>query len=101
VIAATSAIVKRGFGAQFASELAATGVDEWTGPIHSTYGAHLVLIQQRTETQAGNFDDIQDRLRMDFVRERKLASEELRYARMLQRYQVTIEWPGDEKSDSQ
>jgi len=101
VIAATAAIVARGFGAQFATELAATGVDGWTGPIHSTYGAHLVLIEQRTESQAGNFDDIREKLRMDFTRARRLESEELRYARMLQRYQVTIDWPGEEKTDSQ
>jgi len=100
VITATTAIVQRGFGAQFANELAATDVGEWTGPIHSTYGAHLVLIEQRTEAQTGFFDDIRDRLRMDFIRVRRLESEELRYARMLQRYQVTIEWPDDEGSET-
>lgn len=73
---------------------------EWTGPIHSTYGAHLVLIEQRTAAQAGFFDDIRDRLRMDFIRVRRLESEELRYARMLQRYQVTIEWPDEEGTES-
>ena len=61
VIAATTAIVERGFGARFANELADTVVGEWTGPIRSTYGAHLVLIEQRTEAQAGFFDDIRDR----------------------------------------
>jgi len=101
VIAATTAIVERGFGAQFASELEDAGVGEWTGPIHSTYGAHLVLIEQRTEAQAGNFDDVRDKLRMDFIRTRRLESEELRYARMLQRYQVTIDWPDNKKTDSQ
>jgi len=101
VIAATNAIVERGFGARFATELADTGVGEWTGPIHSTYGAHLVLVEQRTEARPGNFDDIRDRLSMDFIRARKLESEELRYARMLQRYQVTIEWPDEEETKSQ
>jgi len=100
VIAATTAIVERGFGKQFANALADTGVGEWTGPIHSTYGAHLVLIEQRTEAQAGNFDDIRDTLRMDFIRVRRLESEELRYARMLQRYQVTVEWPDEEGTES-
>ena len=101
VIAATNAIVERGFGTQFATELADTGAGEWTGPIHSTYGAHLVLVEQRTEALPGNFDDIRDRLSMDFIRARKLESEELRYARMLQRYQVTIEWPDAEETKSQ
>ena len=90
-----------GFGTQFATELTDTGIGEWTGPIHSTYGAHLVLVEQRTEARPGNFDDIRDRLSMDFIRARRLESEELRYARMLQRYQVTIEWPDIIKTDSQ
>ncbi len=101
VIAATTAIVERGFGSQFATELADTGIGEWTGPIHSTYGTHLVLIEQRIEARPANFDDVRDKLRMDFIRERRLESEELRYARMLQRYQVTIDWPDEEKTESQ
>ena len=101
VIAATNAIVERGFGTQFATELTDTGIGEWAGPIHSTYGAHLVLVEQRTEARPGNFDDIRDRLSMDFIRARRLESEELRYARMLQRYQVTIDWPDDKETDSQ
>jgi hypothetical protein len=100
VIAATTAIVERGFGARFATELADTAVGEWTGPIRSTYGAHLVLVEQRTEARPANFDDVRDKLRMDFIRERRLESEELRYARMLQRYQVTIDWPDNKKTDS-
>ena len=56
--------------------------------------------RRRRAAQAGNFDDIREKLRMDYIRVRRLESEELRYARMLQRYQVTIEWPDEAGTES-
>ena len=46
---ASQSMVAAQFGPEFAKPLAELKTGEWTGPIRSGYGAHLVLLTARTE----------------------------------------------------
>ena len=71
------------FGRGFADAVAGLPVGGWNGPVDSTYGVHLVRVNDRTSSRAPALAEVRDRvladLREDRRRERSLAAyQELR-----------------------
>ncbi len=71
------------FGRAFAAAVAGLPVGGWNGPVDSTYGVHLVRVNDRTASRAPALAEVRDRvladLREDGRRERSLAAyQELR-----------------------
>jgi PPIC-type PPIASE domain len=46
------------FGSDFAARLATLPVGEWSGPVASGFGTHLVLVEQRTEGRLPTLDEV-------------------------------------------
>lgn len=61
----------RAFGPAFADALRDGAVGEWTGPVRSSYGAHLVRITKRVDGGLPALDRVRSRVRADFVRARR------------------------------
>lgn len=90
---ASQADLARDFGREFPRKLATAPVGGWHGPVESTYGLHLVLIQRRTAARTPPLAEVRDsvlsawqtaqreELRASFRRERRA------------RYAVTVQWP--------
>ena len=84
------------FGPDFANELLTLPVDEWTGPVPSGYGLHLVRI---TDLQAGRdpeLDEVRAFVEREWSAERRQQVKENFYDSFLERYTVTIEEYDDE-----
>ncbi|MEM1447711.1 MAG: peptidylprolyl isomerase [Planctomycetota bacterium] len=93
-------LVARGFGEAFAEGVAAAPVGEWSGPIGSAFGSHLVRVDARTESVLPPLDEIRPAVERDwrFAR-REEAAREYRDG-LLERYDVTIEWPSEPDATS-
>jgi hypothetical protein len=85
-------VVKQ-FGDKFAAKLDELPVGRWQGPVESGYGAHLVLVRERTEGRLPSLDDVRDAVRREWANARRLEANEKFYQSLVKRYTVTIDRP--------
>jgi hypothetical protein len=89
--------VKRTFGDQFASALAALRLGTWQGPIDSSYGSHLVFVAQRSESRLPTLDEVRDQVRREWLDAKRKEATDKFYQAILRRYKVKIELPEEKK----
>lgn len=83
--------VGRIFGTTFAERLFELPVGEWTGPVESGYGLHLVRVDARKNPQAPSLEQVRDKVRMDWLAEKQRETNDMLYAEFRKRYEITIE----------
>jgi hypothetical protein len=88
------------FGTQFAERLPDLPVGEWTGPVESGYGLHLVLVRERTGGRMPALAEV----RNDVLRDWQLANREKTnrevYERFREKYNVVVERPEWAENDA-
>ena len=89
--------VKKTFGEQFASAVAALPLREWEGPIESGYGTHLVFVTQRSEGRLPALDEARDQVRREWLDAKRKEATDKFYQAILSRYKVKIELPEEKK----
>jgi hypothetical protein len=89
--------VKKTFGEQFASAVAALPLGVWQGPIESGYGTHLVFVAQRSEGRLPALDEVRDQVRREWLDAKRGEATEKFYQAILSRYKVKIELPEEKK----
>jgi hypothetical protein len=85
------AAIGRTFGPAFAEALGKIVPGQWSGPIESDFGLHVVLI---TEHQAGRtpaLADVRAAVEREWATDKRKAIEEQRLAALLTRYRITVE----------
>ena len=85
--------VSRDFGEAFAQDLMKIEPGQWTGPVESPYGLHLVLVRERVPGAAPVLSEIRPQVEREVLAERRKKELEALYERLLQKYTVTIEKP--------
>jgi peptidyl-prolyl cis-trans isomerase C len=85
--------VEATFGPDFAAALLRLEPGRWSGPINSGYGLHLVWLSQRVSGGPVAFDEVQQRVKDDWVYDQRVAANEAIYANLLERYEVVVEAP--------
>jgi len=85
--------LSRLFGAQFESALPALPLGQWSGPVPSGYGLHLVLLQQRDEERARALAEVRAELRREWIDARHEEANARSYAQLRARYAVSVERP--------
>ncbi len=83
-------------GDAFAAKLGGLPVGRWQGPIESAYGAHLVIVRDRTEGRLPALDEARDAVRREWANARRLEITEAYYRKLLEGYKVTTESPPDD-----
>jgi hypothetical protein len=83
--------ILRLFGDEFSSKTFQIPVGQWTGPVESAYGLHLVYIHGHVESTMPDLADIQDRVLQDWAGDKRREINEKFYASLLNRYEVIIE----------
>jgi hypothetical protein len=79
------------FGGEFADQVAALPLAQWTGPVQSGYGVHLVRVQSRLEGRMPALDEIRDAVRREWNGARQREASEQFYQALRERYTVTVE----------
>ncbi len=82
--------VQQAFGARFAQTLFELEPG-WHGPVVSGYGIHLVYIGERVEGRIPEYEEVRDRLVMDYNRMRRDRANELLYEGLVGGYEVEID----------
>jgi parvulin-like peptidyl-prolyl isomerase len=85
--------VARLFGRAFAQELFKLPVGEWTGPVESGYGLHLVRVDSRTDSRAPSLQQVRDKVRAEWVAAQQREFNDVLYSELRKRYEITIEGP--------
>jgi hypothetical protein len=83
--------VSRTFGEDFSRELLAVEPGQWSGPIESPYGLHLVLVRERVAGGRPALSEVRPMIEREVQAERRTAQVQALYDRLLARYAVTIE----------
>ena len=79
------------FGADFAARIGTLCEGEWSGPIASSYGLHLVRIEARGKEHPASFDAVRATVVRDFNDERRRAANIEIFERLRERYQVDVD----------
>lgn len=89
---ASSAVdLERAFGPGFAERVAAVPVGEWSGPIASAYGLHLVFVRGRTPPAVPALGAVRNQVVHGLLEERKEARLAAQLAEWRRRYVVVVE----------
>lgn len=83
--------VAKQFGEKFVSALNDLPLGEWQGPVESSYGMHLVFVDERTERRNAALEDVRDAVRREFLSVRRLESSKKFYDGLRKRYTISIE----------
>ena len=91
----TEGDVAKQLGAEFAAALTKAPSDEWSGPIRSEYGIHLVRVAERTAAREPSLEEVREAVEREWrAAERRKANDEF-YAKLRERYAVAIDVPPD------
>jgi len=92
--------VARIFGQLFAKQIFELPVGEWSGPVESGYGLHLVHVDSRTDSRAPSLEQVRDKVRVEWVAEQQRKTNDLLYSELRKRYEITIEGPAAQSSNT-
>jgi hypothetical protein len=81
------------FGADFSEAVFAAEAGNWFGPVSSVFGEHVVRITDRAVTEAAVLEDVRDQVRNDLIGARRADIRRQDEQRLLERYEVRIDWP--------
>ena len=87
----SKASITQTFGLAFAEEVAKAPPGNWIGPIKSTFGLHLVRVQENSPGRLPTLAEVRGVVAREWAYEKRKALADLRLAKLLKRYEVTIE----------
>jgi hypothetical protein len=79
------------FGPGFAAQLGKTPLREWQGPIASSYGLHLVRIDEHEASRASALDLVRDQVKRDWLDAKRSQIKEAAFKKLRERYEVFID----------
>jgi len=94
VEATAQPLVARDFGAEFARQLEAAPLGQWSGPIRSGFGAHLVRVTAREPAARPELDAVRQAVAREWEGERRESARDENYRKLRARYTVVIEAKG-------
>jgi hypothetical protein len=81
------------FGDPFSKRLAQVTPGQWTGPIESSYGLHLVRVDEQIPGNVLPLATVHDAVLREVMNERRRRALDIAYAKLQQRYNIVIEPP--------
>lgn len=81
------------FGAGFASQLSEDAIGRWVGPVSSTYGLHLVRVEERDQSRLPPLAEVAEVVRRDWLEAHQSMANEAAVQALVDRYDIVIELP--------
>jgi hypothetical protein len=78
-------------GREFADELFSIDEKGWQGPVESTFGLHLIYIEERIASKMPEFENIRENVKYDFMYYRKKEVIDSAYNAVKSRYTILLE----------
>ncbi len=83
--------VARDFGEQFAKQLGTMPLKEWTGPVASSFGLHLVRINARKAADLPALEAVRPQVLREWENEQRKRALDASYRKLRQNYKVEID----------
>ena len=90
--------IQKRFGSGFAESLVELTPGQWHGPVLSGYGVHLVYLHSIVEPPAIVFEDVRQRVTLDWETEKGIELNEQFYKSLREQYTIVIEEPAVENN---
>jgi len=78
--------IERAFGREFAQSMENLPVGQWSGPVTSAYGLHLVYLKDRASAAAPKLDAVRDAVERDWLQSEQTRRNQEALARLRARY---------------
>jgi len=78
------------FGGDFTASLDDLQVGEWSGPVRSGYGWHLVLVETKEKPRIPDFEEIREYVAREYGYRTSLETQEQVYTELLENYEIII-----------
>jgi hypothetical protein len=88
---ASQSEIARSFGERFSAEMIKLKPGDWTGPIYSPFGGHLLKISERVDAQLPELADIRGLVEREYFTQQAKEQKELVYQKLRQGYEVILE----------
>ena len=85
--------IQKQFGSGFAESLIELSPGQWHGPVLSGYGVHLVYLHSIVEPPAIVFEDVRQRVTLDWETEKGIELNDQFYKSLREQYSIVIEEP--------
>ncbi len=79
------------FGPRFASRLFELPVGEWSGPVASSYGMHVVRIRQRVPSRLPALGEVRSRVLLDLNEQRLRSAADTYYEGLRRRFEIVVD----------
>jgi hypothetical protein len=83
--------IARLFGQGFAEQLDALEPGNWSAPIRSAYGLHVIIVDNKTPARDPELTEVRDRVRFELLDRRRREAVATLYDRLVERYRILIE----------
>ena len=80
--------LQRAFGSDFADALKTFPLEQWSGPVRSDFGLHLIYLDKRQESRLPKFTDVRDAVRVAYSNQQRENANRRAYEDMRKRYTV-------------
>lgn len=90
-VLSTQSDIARSFGERFAAETIKLAPGDWTGPIFSAYGGHLLQVSERVDARLPALEEIRADVEREYLVQKQSELKELAYQRLRENYEVTVE----------
>ena len=94
--AASPQSIANAFGAEFARQVDEAPVGQWSGPIESAFGLHLVRVDERVVGKVPTLDEIRPIVLREWQAEQKQRQDQSLLAALRDKYGVRVEGPAAE-----
>ncbi|MCM5662492.1 peptidyl-prolyl cis-trans isomerase [Galbibacter mesophilus] len=88
---ASGSMILKELGAKFYSSLDTLPLSQWTGPISSGFGIHLVFISNKTNTHIPELAEVKNKVVRDYEYATEIATRDAVYNELKKNYEVIIE----------
>jgi hypothetical protein len=89
----SQSIVARDFGDEFAREVVSLPTGDWSGPLYSPFGAHLVIVDARIDARLPELGEIRDEVLREYLAEKRAQQKNLAYEKLRDGYEVVVDSP--------
>ena len=80
------------FGEAFTESVFAAASGEWTGPLETGFGWHLIRVVSRSEARAPEYAEVESAVRDAFAADRLAVANDTAFAELQSGFDVVIEW---------
>ena len=89
--------IRQSFGEAFAADVVKLPVGDWSGPIYSQLGVHLVKISQHIPGYLPELTQVRDQVERDYLAQRRQQLKDKAYEKLREGYEVVIQEAATQK----